>query len=280
MKCKTRELLSTSEIAKLTAVSKDTLKHYNKIGLFQPDCVDPVTGYKYYSYDQVCTLGIIRDMRMLDIPIKDIQYYISNMHVDKSIDFLESKVNEITQQIEQLTRVNNLLKSRLNRLRAYSEIPKKFYDFHQKNFSDRYILTMGGYLETDFDHYYQSNCIENLLNINSPGFLGEPLGAFVPMELSGSNLSKRMIAFAFINNPNIYPSEYIKLIKGGDYLCLLVNEGIRGYIKQIESIQDHLFENNLELNGDIIITSLVDEGVTSNRLEMLAEVQIPIKTHI
>lgn len=40
------------EVSRITGVSKDTLRFYDKIDLFKPSFVDPQNGYRYYTYDQ------------------------------------------------------------------------------------------------------------------------------------------------------------------------------------------------------------------------------------
>ena len=48
----TSELLSISEMARLRKVTTETLRHYDRIGLFTPSYISPDTGYRYYSFMQ------------------------------------------------------------------------------------------------------------------------------------------------------------------------------------------------------------------------------------
>ena len=43
---------TVGEVSRITGVSKDTLRFYDKIDLFKPKYVDPGNGYRYYTYDQ------------------------------------------------------------------------------------------------------------------------------------------------------------------------------------------------------------------------------------
>jgi DNA-binding transcriptional MerR regulator len=46
-------LLKIGAFAKLSRVSTRMLRHYDKIGLLKPIHADPITGYRFYSLDQL-----------------------------------------------------------------------------------------------------------------------------------------------------------------------------------------------------------------------------------
>lgn len=47
-----QELLRIGEVAKIYHMSVGTLRHYEQMGLLQPEYTDPATGYRYYSVRQ------------------------------------------------------------------------------------------------------------------------------------------------------------------------------------------------------------------------------------
>ncbi len=57
----------------MTQLSVKTLRHYHDVGLVEPHHVDPTTGYRYYSHDQVPTAQVVRRLRALDMPIPDVR---------------------------------------------------------------------------------------------------------------------------------------------------------------------------------------------------------------
>lgn len=57
----------------MTQLSVKTLRHYHEVGLLTPVYVDPATGYRYYSQDQVPTTQVVRRLRDLDMPIADVR---------------------------------------------------------------------------------------------------------------------------------------------------------------------------------------------------------------
>lgn len=57
----------------MTQLSVKTLRHYHDVGLLHPHRVDPVTGYRYYTTDQVAAAQVIRRLRDLDMPLADVR---------------------------------------------------------------------------------------------------------------------------------------------------------------------------------------------------------------
>lgn len=47
-----QELFRIDEVAKMYHMSVGTLRHYEQMGLLQPEYTDPATGYRYYSVRQ------------------------------------------------------------------------------------------------------------------------------------------------------------------------------------------------------------------------------------
>jgi DNA-binding transcriptional MerR regulator len=59
-------------VARLAQVSVRTLRHYDDLGLLKPSHVDPQTGYRYYTPDQVLRLHRILVLRDLGVPLAQI----------------------------------------------------------------------------------------------------------------------------------------------------------------------------------------------------------------
>lgn len=105
--------LSTGEFAKIMNTTKETLFHYEEMGIFQPDHIGP-NGYRYYSIRQTDALDMIMMLRDFGIPLKEIKK--SMEHADTA-HLLELYQNEI-QSMEQKLR---LWKSKLYWLHCQKE---------------------------------------------------------------------------------------------------------------------------------------------------------------
>jgi DNA-binding transcriptional MerR regulator len=65
--------MSIGEFSRLTHLSVRTLRRYHDGGLLEPATVDPATGYRYYSADQIPTAQVIHRLRQLDVPLPDVE---------------------------------------------------------------------------------------------------------------------------------------------------------------------------------------------------------------
>jgi DNA-binding transcriptional MerR regulator len=66
-------VLSIGEFATLTHLNIRTLRRYHDGGLLEPARVDPATGYRSYSPDQIPTAQVIHQLRALDVPLDDVR---------------------------------------------------------------------------------------------------------------------------------------------------------------------------------------------------------------
>src|ERR1700758_4005721 len=65
--------LTVGDFSRATHLSVKTLRHYHQVGLLEPAAVNPDTGYRYYSADQIPAAQVIRRLRDLEMPVADIK---------------------------------------------------------------------------------------------------------------------------------------------------------------------------------------------------------------
>lgn len=72
-----RSSLAIGDFSRATHLNIKTLRHYHRIGLLEPADVDPDTGHRRYSTDQIPTAQVIRRFRSLDMPLEEIHAVIT-----------------------------------------------------------------------------------------------------------------------------------------------------------------------------------------------------------
>jgi DNA-binding transcriptional MerR regulator len=65
--------ISIGDFSRATLMSVKMLRHYHQIGLLQPAAVDPDTGYRRYTAEQIPTAQVIRRFRELRMPLERIR---------------------------------------------------------------------------------------------------------------------------------------------------------------------------------------------------------------
>lgn len=66
------------EVSKITGLSKDTIHFYVKSGLLEPDFVDEINGYRYYSRWNLWQLDVITMCRKLSIPLSQVKEILAS----------------------------------------------------------------------------------------------------------------------------------------------------------------------------------------------------------
>lgn len=65
--------MTIGDFSRASHLSVKTLRHYHEVGLLEPSEVDPDTGYRYYSEDQLPLAQVIRRLRGLQMPVPDVK---------------------------------------------------------------------------------------------------------------------------------------------------------------------------------------------------------------
>ena len=93
--------MTTGEFARIMRITKETLFHYDEIGLFQPELTQP-NGYRYYSIYQTEILDTILLLKDLGMPLKEIKQQLANRDPAKMLHILEEREHQINTEIAKL----------------------------------------------------------------------------------------------------------------------------------------------------------------------------------
>lgn len=99
----------TAEFAALCGVKKDTLLHYDHIGLLKPERVGE-NGYRYYSVRQLPVYDLIAALRRLDMPLGEIRDYLNRRSPETLLALLREKEAALVEERRRLERMQGLLR--------------------------------------------------------------------------------------------------------------------------------------------------------------------------
>ena len=91
--------LSITQLGKIKHITTETLRHYDRIGLFTPGYIDPDTRYRYYSLDQIEQIDTILELRDMGMSLGDIRTFMENRAVAMSLKLLSEKETELEKEI-------------------------------------------------------------------------------------------------------------------------------------------------------------------------------------
>lgn len=111
-------MFTVGEFSRVAQVSKRLLRYYDEIGLFKPIRIDTMSGYRYYSAEQMPQLNRILALKELGLSLDQIRRMVEDsVSTDEMQGMLLLKKSEIEQQLRaELQRIRKI-ESRLQFLR-------------------------------------------------------------------------------------------------------------------------------------------------------------------
>lgn len=270
--------LSITELSRRKKITTETLRHYDRIGLFKPDYVSPDSGYRYYSYRQCDKISTIIELRNLGLSLKEIQDYMSHRNVESSYELLAVKRDEIAERIEQLTRTQREIEDKVDRLKAALE-KDPVENFSYVEYPDRYVLTAPQY-RTNIDEYlYDVMILEEQLKGSVPIFATDHVGALVNRD-SFINREPELSRVACIRAEEMLTDsmakEKLTKVPAGKYLRYTGRGQFRAGCPGAVELLDYLEGNHLKVQGNIMEYSQVDLDVTDIQEEQVYVVEVPV----
>ena len=118
-----KNLFGIGDVAKMFHLSVSSLRHYENMGLLKPKYISPESGYRYYGTEQFEVLNTIRYLRVLDMPLSEIENFLQN----KDVSYIEEKLRHqkkiVIQKQQELKRIEQKIEHRLNWLEDAQSIP-------------------------------------------------------------------------------------------------------------------------------------------------------------
>ncbi len=111
-------MLRIGEFSKLSRVSIRMLRHYDEIGLLHPAAIDPFTGYRSYSEDQLPTVGRITALRDMGFGLTTIGELLASRGDPEALERqLEARRRDLLTELADIQRRLRLLDTAQARLR-------------------------------------------------------------------------------------------------------------------------------------------------------------------
>ena len=104
------ELLTIGEVAKLDGITAKALRYYDAHNILKPAAVDPATGYRYYTPDQMLDVDVMRICIAAGMPLDSLEKF---RFEDGSLDWralLAAAQSQVDERIQQLRRLQTLFR--------------------------------------------------------------------------------------------------------------------------------------------------------------------------
>ncbi|MBU9724890.1 MerR family transcriptional regulator [Diplocloster modestus] len=96
-------LFQIGEVAKILGLSRKMILNYEDQGLVVPAVKDEVSGYRYYTADNMTRLRSIRTLQSLGLSLKEVaEYYYDTTNIDRHLQRLMEMRDALDKSIEML----------------------------------------------------------------------------------------------------------------------------------------------------------------------------------
>lgn len=257
-----KNLLSIGEVAKIRNINVQSLRYYEKLGILIPAYINPNSGYRYYSLEQLMILDTIILCIELGIPLKDLKHYVDK---DGQLEFERLLKDGERLAKEKMRRISSNLNSiertlqHINEQRAFQG--KKGY--YTRKIFERYCIT------TPCDRVMDAKTYEKKLSRLFELARQEQIQASFPHGIiatycQGKYQGSRMF-LEVLPSASVLP----KILCAGEYLCFQES-------RDIHSDPQTIFPQKLldRDKTDVIISSMSPNTYKYDKVTLEFQVQI------
>ena len=260
-------------------MSSETLRYYDRVNLLKPAHIDPQTRYRYYTIRQSEELGVIRELRDLGMSVQEIQNYLEDCNLQKSIRILGQYYTDLQNDVEKkLALCRNVAQklAYLGGLTAVQELEAP----RVRHIQERQLITFGEKAGGPNKHMYALTKLEGYLKDIAPVLATDNVGICADVEILEENENYIYgVPVIFVTDEEVKPEadKIKKIVPEGDYLCMEYRGGrLEKYNPCFENIKEFIKDNRLTISGPIFQIYKIDVTLTQDREETLLEIQVPI----
>lgn len=269
-------LFSIGNVAKLFNLSVGSLRHYENLGILQPEYVDEKTGYRYYSTNQFECLNTIRYLRLLDMPLEQIGDFLNNRDISKMQEMLRQQKEYVVQKQKEFRNIEKKINNRLNQIE--DALSSKLDEVKIENISSKRIA----YLQQDNGSRLNLENLEKAIRQIEENqkytavFLGKVGIGIAKEKLLKQNYNSYDMVFIILENEDEYTGK-TEILQ--EEKCVVMRFcGCHNNSKnQYEKMFKYIKENNLKIKGFSREIALIDYGITNDTSKFVTEIQIPIE---
>lgn len=272
------ELLSIGELAKFCNVSTKTLRHYDKKGILTPSIIDPDSGYRYYSKDQLFWLVMIKRLKTRNFSLSEVKEYLETQDIEQVDQIFEDKEIEIDKEIQKLKNIKNMISLKRNYFKQYLNNPDKSNcKYEIKSFPERKIL----FIKSKDSFNIQTLAI-NLSRLHNLAEKHNYKSEGLWMSIFHDNYSKspdEKINFETcisVESEN-RDSKNIRIIPKGKYAVVCHTGSRKESIQEYQNLLKFIKESKNQIDGPLIKMYRISYAHSKSYDSITSELQIKLK---
>lgn len=192
-----QKFYTTGEFAKLCHTTKDTLFHYDQLGILKPIIVKD-NGYRYYGSFQYYEYDLIKVLQEAQTSLKEIKEFMQNRNEEVFISILQSKYLLLQEEKKKIESMQRRIENAIDVTKYGMNIQTQ--DISIQHLEEKHIIASPVYghplSENDvmsFMSEHLSYCHKNSLNEDIP------LGGIIPLDNIKNKSYQESYYFCYLN---------------------------------------------------------------------------------
>jgi DNA-binding transcriptional MerR regulator/effector-binding domain-containing protein len=274
-------LLSVKQMATLRGTTAETLRHYDRIGLFKSDSVDPFTGYRYYSISQYERLGTILELRELGVSLSEIKEYFSKRQLDKSIQLLNKHYQLLSEELVKKEAMKTILGNKLKTLKSIMD-KARLNTVIEENITGRRVITYGNPIADRLQLGGEITRLEQNLTEVAPILASDKICCFTTHYdlASGEDFAPvpaiMLDKLTKADKQNKREGAMIKKLYSGRYVTAYHNSRFGEYNEILKKIGEYIREHGYKIVSPIVQIYKIDVTLTDNFSETVIKTEVPV----
>ena len=269
-------LLSTGEFAKLCGVTKETLFHYDEIGLLRPE-VRKENGYRYYTPTQSFVCDIIVSLKKCGSSLSEIKEHFVSMDPEKFVATLKMKQERLGEELARLAQMQQLLENLIERVESAPSLETNTPSIEYVE--EQYLLAVPlDYSRGDEDIVWAeaSRRLMGNLKTFSSMQLSFDVGAIVTREnLARKGMEEVSYCYSELSAP--VASEY-SFVKPASHYATMIHKGPYEHLSRSgERLVDFIKESGRTITGNAYIIDLFTYFMTEKEEDFVMRIAIQIE---
>ena len=257
-----QKLLSIGDLARLKGINIQSLRYYDRIGVLKPAYVNPDTGYRYYTPEQIIILDIIQLCLAFHLPLKSLEALQPDSEAPLNLkEMILDGQNEARKKLLEAQKTLDLSFDLIEQIERL-DTPRNINEPYTVDFNTRALLTLPWdavhdngktYLKRIADLHEQARQY-NLTTLSGQGiYITDPLGdltqyIYIAVEPLSESAGKT----------STLPDTYIEL-PAASYTCMITPE------HELTDIQNVLTKASLRPSFVLCLnTDMYDYCLTHN----------------
>ena len=267
------------KIAKIFNISRQTLIFYHKKNILIPDIIDEENGYRYYSNEQIWDLFFLLTLKKAGFSLEEIKRYVEIKNSDKSIMFLENKINEIDKKISELKKSKKTILKKLENIRDFSFSSTKEEEFKLEEIENIKWYSIDMKDETDegemATNYEKLNSFAKKYSIDDIEYITmTEIKNIETVKIDGGIVPVKKVGIVIPKNVVIEKSEELML---GKVISIKYNNPYSNLVKTYQNLKSYIVKNGYTTYGYAIeiaheLTISTEKGIGG-----ILKIVVPIK---